>query len=437
MTEEIHEHDKILIPTTKSNFFADKNIVHGKGNLNENPSKLNDKLQLTDRSVSVMDGDKIETLNINKVLNENTEKSRKEKFSEFKDLLNEILVKNENSSQEIQNELKKSISSFEKSLSKKFEKKQSREDVENELKKLKGDIENLDKNIGVLNSKLKSLEERKHGKIFVILSVVSAIAIAAFGVAGIMGGCIGFGVLLLGFAIAAIVKFKNASSDNAFKKIENDLLKSLDNLSLENAFVEKFEKVEKKLDEIISLIEAVRDTIGTFNSIEEEAGKAIGKVGNSKQQGRKTTITLEDIRKLDNTSCSIWKLYESAKNAKDAFDLMGSICDKINSLVNDINKMHEIYDKMTYLNNSEEIDKCIQSFNKKIFRSEKVKNGKKKMIRTYLYSVVLLNELHNGIAGRNVINIDKTIREPGFMEHAKSCLTLFNEVQSQNKPSFN
>ena len=320
--------NKTSMPKMESKFFADKNIVHGKGNLNKNPSKLDNKPQLTNRSVSVMDNDKIETLNkmenlnIDEVSNENTEKSRKEKFSEFKDLLNEILVKNENSGQKIQNELKKSISSFEKSLSKEFEKKQSREDVENELKKLKGDIENLDKNIGVLDSKLKSLvekdsklkslelkslEERKHGKIFVILSVVSAIAIAAFGVAGIMGVCIGFGVFLLGFAIAAIVKFKNASSIqetlknidmvnrenfgnydeivdtrnkmfleyNKKKEIENDLLNSPDNLSLERAFVEKFGKVEKKLDEIISLIESVRYAIGTFNSIEEEARKAI------------------------------------------------------------------------------------------------------------------------------------------------------------------
>lgn len=249
--------------------------------------------------------------------------------------------------------------------------------MEKELKKLKGGIKNLGKNIGVLNSKLKSLEERKHGKIFVILAVISAIAVVALGVVGIMGGYIGFGVLFLGFAIAAIVKFKNASSIqetlkdigmvnrenfgnydeivdarnkmvleyNKKKEIENDFLKSLDNPSLEGAFVEKFGKVEEKLDEIISLIESVRDTIGTFNSIEEEARKAIGKVGNSKQQRQKTTITLEDIRKLDNTSCNIWKLYESAKNAKDALDLRGSICDKINSIVDDIDKIHEMYDK--------------------------------------------------------------------------------------------
>lgn len=341
-------------------------------------------------------------------------------------------MENENSGQKIQNELKKSISSFGKSLSKEFEKKQSRKDVENELK---GDIENLDKNIGVLNFKLKSLEERKHGKIFVILSVVSAIAIAAFGVAGIMGGCIGFGVFLLGFAIAAIVKFKNANSDNAFKKIENDLLNSLDNLSLERAFVEKFGKVEKKLDGIITLIESVGDTIDTFYSIEEEARKAIWEVDNSEQQGQKTTITLEDIRKLDNTSCSIWKLYESAKNANDAFNLIGSICGEINSIVDDINEIHEMYDGMTYLNNPDKIDECIQSFNNKIFRSEKVKNCKKKMIRTYLYPVVLLNELHNGIAGRDMTSGDKIMRVPGFMEHAKSCLTILNEVQSQNKPN--
>ena len=106
MTEEIHEYDKILIPITKSNFLADKNIVQGKGNLNENPSKLNDKLHLTDRSVSVSDDDGIETLNIKKVFDKNTEKSREEKFSEFKDLLNKILVENENSCQKIQNELK-------------------------------------------------------------------------------------------------------------------------------------------------------------------------------------------------------------------------------------------------------------------------------------------------------------------------------------------
>ena len=59
---------------------------------------------------------------------------------------------------------------------------------------------------------MKPLEERKHGKIFVLLSVVSAIAISSFLFAGIMVGWIGLGVLLLGLAIAAIVKFKNASS---------------------------------------------------------------------------------------------------------------------------------------------------------------------------------------------------------------------------------
>lgn len=124
LTEEIHKPGKILIPvkTGKNNDIADKSIVCGERSLNENLSKLNNKLHLTDRSVSVMDGDKIETLNINEVLNENTEKSQEEKFSELKDLLNEILVKNENSGHDIQNELKKSISSFKKSLSKKFEK---------------------------------------------------------------------------------------------------------------------------------------------------------------------------------------------------------------------------------------------------------------------------------------------------------------------------
>ena len=107
---------------TKNNDIADKSIVQGKGNLNENPSKLNNKLQLTYRSVNVMDDDKIKTLNINEVSNENAEKSQNEKFAEIKDLLNEILVKNENSVQEIQNKLKKSISSLEKSLSKSLRK---------------------------------------------------------------------------------------------------------------------------------------------------------------------------------------------------------------------------------------------------------------------------------------------------------------------------
>ena len=92
---------------------------------------------------------------------------------------------------------------------------------------------------------------------------------------------------------------------NKKKETENDLLKSIDNLSLESAFIEKFGKVEEKLDEIMHLVESVGDDIGTFNSIEEEARKAMGKVGNSKQQGQKTVITLEDISKLDNTSCNM------------------------------------------------------------------------------------------------------------------------------------
>ena len=60
-----------------------------------------------------------------------------------------------------------------------------------------------------------------------------------------------------------------------------------------------------------------------------------------------------------------------------------------------------MYGKMTYLNNPDKIDKCIQSFNKKIFRSENVKNGKKETIFTYPYPVVLLNKLRNGIAGHH------------------------------------
>lgn len=87
---------------------------------------------------------------------------------------------------------------------------------------------------------------------------------------------------------------------------------------------------------------------------------------------------------------------------------------------------------MTYLNNSDKIDECIQSFNKKIFRLKNVKNNK-----TVIYPITLLNGLHNEITGYHAKKKGKIIREPGFMEHAKSCLTLFNEVQSQNKPSFN